>query len=265
MSWVREFAVPGVGRGAVAGYAARASTIQAGHAGPRPISLEAAVTLSTDPLPALATYVMPHLSFAATAVEACWIEVGPEKMPGRFGYPDEESGTLPVWFDRNAEALPYIPEPGTHIRVSYEVQGEAYAWKSVVKDTDGATSVRCVLPTKVERQDRRASPRIRVLGRPGLRLEVRMTGDHEYPVQLVDISTGGVAILTAEGAVRNGDRLLARLEIPGGEVIRVVLEVVGVRTGPAGQALAGCLFASITEVSRQQIAELVYAELRSDK
>ena len=156
MSWVREFAVPGVGRGAVAGYAARASTIQAGHAGPRPISLEAAVTLSTDPLPALATYVMPHLSFAATAVEACWIEVGPEKMPGRFGYPDEESGTLPVWFDRNAEALPYIPEPGTHIRVSYEVQGDAYAWVSVVKDTDGATSVRCVLPTKVERQDRRA-------------------------------------------------------------------------------------------------------------
>ena len=223
------------------------------------------MTQPTDTLPALATYVMPHLSFAATAVETCWIEVGPERMPGRFGYPDAESGTVPVWFDRNAEALPYIPDPGTRIRVSYEVQGESYAWASVVREPSAATAALCDLPTKVERQDRRAAPRIRVLGRPGLRLDVRMTGDHEYPVQLVDISTGGVAIVTAQGAVRPGDRLLGRLELPEVDVIRVVMEVVSVRSGPAGQALAGCVFASITEISRQQIARLVYAELRSDK
>lgn len=215
---------------------------------------------------ALATYVLPHLSFAATVVERCWIEVGPERMPGRFGYPSAQSRTLPVWFDRNAAALPYVPEVGTQIRVSYEAQGEAYAWTSMVQGSFTPTSVYCTLPDNVERQDRRAAPRIRVLGREGIRLDVRMSGTGEQQVRIVDLSTGGVALLAPMGLMRKGDRVLGRLLLgDADEVIRVVLEVVGTRDAPDGEVLVHCLFSSITEMSRHRIAEEVYAELRSDK
>lgn len=213
---------------------------------------------------ALATYVLPHLSFAATVVESCWIEVGPEKMPGSFGYPDAESGLLPVQFDRKATALPFVPEAGTKIRVSYEAQGEPYAWTSTVVATEEATAVLCSLPEQVERQDRRAAPRIRVLGRTDITLDIRMGGDDEVRVPLVDLSAGGVAMLAPKGRLGSGDQLLGRLALGNKEVVRVVLEVVGTRDGPDTEALVHCLFASITEMSRKRIAEEVYGELRSD-
>lgn len=224
------------------------------------------MTTPSDLPAALATYVLPHLSFAATVVETCWIEVGPERMPGSFGYPDAETRTVPVRFDRNAAALPYVPPTGTRIRVSYDAQGEAYAWTSTVVSSQDPTAVRCSLPDQVEREDRRAAPRIRVLGRTGMRLDVRMGGDVDQSARLVDLSTGGVAMLMPKGLLKQGDRLLGRLVLAeGAEVIRVVLEVVGVRDGPSDEALVACLFASITDMSRKEIAEEVYSALRSDK
>jgi c-di-GMP-binding flagellar brake protein YcgR len=223
------------------------------------------LTTPPDLPPALVTYVLPHLSFAATAVETCWIEVGPERMPGSFGHPDTESRTLPVRFDRNAAALPFVPDAGTAIRVSYEAQGEAYAWTSTVVGTDDPTAVRCSLPDQVERQDRRAAPRIRVLGRAGISLDIRMGGEGERRVSLVDLSTGGVALLAPKGKLSQGDQLLGRMLLADDDAIRIVLEVVGTRDGPDADALVHCLFASITDMSRQRIAEEVYGELRSDK
>lgn len=221
---------------------------------------------TTPELPlALATYVLPHLSFAATVTETCWIEVGPERMPGSFGYPDADRRTLPVRFDRNAEALPFVPERGTKIRVSYEAQGEAYAWNSTVVGTEDATGVLCSLPDQVERQDRRAAPRIRVLGREGLTLDIRTGGEDELRVTLVDLSTGGVSLLAPKGRLKPGDQMLGRLTLGEDEQIRVVLAVVGTRDGPHADALIHCLFASITDMSRKRIAEDVYSELRSDK
>lgn len=223
------------------------------------------MTPPSDLPAALTIYVLPHLSFAAAAVETCWIEVGPERMPGSFGFPDADARSLPVRFDRNAAALPFVPEPGTAIRVSYEARGEAYAWASTVVGTDDPTGVRCSLPDQIERQDRRAAPRIRVLGREDLVLDVRMGGDEERRVSLVDLSTGGLALLAAKGRLKTGDQLLGRLDLGEEDVVRVVLEVVGTRDGPGDEALVHCLFASITDTSRQRIAEQVYSELRSDK
>ncbi|MEC7947711.1 MAG: PilZ domain-containing protein [Myxococcota bacterium] len=223
------------------------------------------MTTPQDPPPARMHFVLSHLSFAVAVVDACWIEVGEERMPGRLGQPDAETGTVVVRFDRNAAALPYVPDVGTPIRVSYQAQGEAYAWVSRVVKTEDATAVRCALPDQVEREDRRAAPRIRVLGWPNISLDVRIGGSDEERVALVDLSTGGVALLALKGRLAAGDQLLGRLAFGDEDVLRVVLEVVGTRDGPQDEALVHCLFASITDMSRKRIAEEVYRELRSDK
>jgi len=215
--------------------------------------------------PAFASDVLAHLCFAATAVETCWVEVGPERLPGRFGHPDADAGYLPVWLDRYAAALPYAPSPGTPIRVSYELQGSPCVWSSTVTRPVEPTSLRCGLPERIERQERRAAPRARVLGDPVYSLEIRQSRDPSPRVTLVDLSTGGVALLARAGSVRRGERLLARLRIAADEPIRLVLEATALRTGPQGDALVGCRFASITEQSRQRIAEVVYELLRTDR
>lgn len=218
-----------------------------------------------DSAPAVVHDVLSHLSFAATTVLTCWIEVGPERMPGRFGYPDAESLSLPVWFDRNAEALPYGSEPGTTVKVSYEFEGMPYAWETVVVAQRKPTEVICALPERIEREDRRAAPRVRVLGHAGISLQVRTTGTHDLDPTIVDLSSGGVALLAPKGACRPSDRLLARLTLEQDEPLRIVLEVVSVRDGPDDEALVGCRYASITEQSRRSISERVYSELRTDK
>ncbi len=215
--------------------------------------------------PALDSDVLGHLCFAATAVETCWVEVGPERLPGRFGYPDADAGSLPVWLDRDAAALPVVPSPGTPIRVSYELQGSPCGWSSTVTRPVEPTSLRCGLPERIERLERRAAARARVLGDPGFALEIRQSGETSPPVTLVDVSTGGVALLARAGAVRQGERVLARLHIAAGEPIRLVLEAMALRAGPQGEALVGCRFASITDHNRRRIAEVVYGLLRTDR
>jgi c-di-GMP-binding flagellar brake protein YcgR len=227
--------------------------------------VEAALTTEPDSAPAVVHDVLSHLSFAATTVQSCWIEVGPERMPGRFGYPDSESMSIPVWFDRNAEALPYGSETGTGVKVSYEFEGMPYAWQTVVVAQRHPTEVVCSLPERIDREDRRAAPRVRVLGQAGIALQVRTTGKHDLDATIVDLSSGGVALLAPKGACRKAERLLARLTLGDDEPLRLVLEVVAVRDGPDDEALVGCRYASITEQSRRSISERVYSELRTDK
>lgn len=226
---------------------------------------EAALATESDSTPAVVHDVLSHLSFAATTVDTCWIEVGPERMPGRFGYPDAENHHLPVWFDRNTEALPYGSEPGTRVRVSYEFEGTPYAWETTVVEQSQATKVFCALPQRVEREERRAAPRVRLLGRPEVSLQVRMTGKSDLETVIVDLSSGGVAMLVPKGVCRPAERLLARLRLKDDEPLRLVLEVISVRDGPDDDALVGCRYVSITEKSRRRVSELVYSELRTDK
>ena len=219
----------------------------------------------TTPSPAVVQDVLAHLAFAATSVEDFWIEVGPERMPGRVGYPDSDEGNLPVWFDRNPAALPYGSSNGTPIRVSYEYEGEPYAWSSTVISQADATSIRVALPESIERQDRRASPRVRVLGETDLSLNIRDGKGSSTPVVLVDLSSGGLAFVDASGKVSSGDRLLARLTIGTNEADRIVLEAVAKRDGPNGQALIGCRYTSITSAARTRVSKRVYETLRTDR
>lgn len=223
------------------------------------------MTQDSDTLPLAARDVLAHLAYASTVVRKAWVEVGDERMHARFGYPDEASNTLPVWFERNASAMPYVTAAGASICVRYTCDEVDYVWNSNVHAQVNATDILVQVPAEVNREERRAAPRVRTAPDDQLVLELRRPDEGVVPTTVVDVSSGGLSFATKGIAWTQGERISARLHLDNGELLRLVLSVVSVRTHPSGVALCGCSYASITNQARQQLASFVYERLRTDR
>ena len=218
-----------------------------------------------QPVPPALRDALAHLAYATMLVSRAWIEVGDERMYGRFGYPDEESKTLPVWFDRDPGAPPYVHASGADIQIRYTCEGVDYTWTSVVRTQVDATRITVDLPTVIARQERRAAPRVTPAAEDGVVLELRRPGQPELKVAVGDLSSGGLSFWSQGAHFAPDARLLARLHLGSAEPLRLVLGVVSVRPAGDGEDVVGCAYASIAATARQELAAFVYERLRTDR
>jgi hypothetical protein len=98
--------------------------------------------------------VISHLFYAAAEIGGAVVELGGQPFEGVLAMPDPKAGTF-AFFLAEGQGPRAAPAPGAVVRVSY-LQGEAaYAFLTVIAETDGHRRWELRFPASVERSERR--------------------------------------------------------------------------------------------------------------
>lgn len=190
--------------------------------------------------------VISHLFYAAAEIGGAVVELGGQPIEGVLAMPDPKAGTF-AFFLAEGQAPRAAPTAGAVVRVSY-LQGEAaYAFLTVIAETDGHRRWELRFPRSVERSERRGDERRKVFGRPGWSFQQR-----EPLVRLLslyDVSTTGVGLIAARAdrLLRPGATVTGAVMVPSGEGAPLRLEVRHARSlpGDPSAVIVGCKVAEM--------------------
>ena len=203
--------------------------------------------------------VQQHLEFAASEIRVCVVSVGGQQVRGELTSPDTVSGQFDFQVHSSLKGVAIPPHAGMPARVDYEGKTDRFAFFTEVVEVTSPMRWRLAQPLTVERQDKRLSRRICVLGEPGFSLHLHVDGVL-VRFELLDLSAGGLALTfdQEKTPLKVGEILRGVLRLPGPVTFKIELTLRHTRQNGLHH-VAGARFEQITYDDRMTIRRLIAA------
>ncbi len=205
--------------------------------------------------------VQQHLEFAASTIRVCVVSFGGQQVQGVLTSPDPTTGEFDFLVHSSLEGIAIPPQVGMPARIDYEGKTDRFVFFTEVLEVEGPLRWRLAQPLTVERQDKRLSRRICVLGEQGFSLHLHLDGVL-VPFELLDMSAGGLALTydPEKTPLKVGDVLRGVLRLPGPTTFEVEIELRHTRQNGLHR-VAGTRFEEITYDNRMAVRRLIAARV----
>ncbi len=207
--------------------------------------------------------VLEHLEHAAHHIGTVLVTIDGRTVTAVLAFPEEKKRRIALFVDGD------IPRffAGVMVEVAYHRDDARYTFNTVITTAD-AQRWWVAFPHTITRHSGRGAIRYEVQPRDGLAFWLDTPTAVSVPVELRDLSAGGMSIRYAPSALalRDGDTLTGALQLPDAW-IPVKVEIRYTRTfADRRSRLGGCLFVGISPWGRALLLRAVarFASRQSD-